>query len=60
MLGKKIAQVALAFGVNDLDGTVIRKGIGHDAGATPQSLSRDGIVRTIGIGQAAGGEGYAV
>jgi len=48
MLGEKIAQVALAFGVNDLDGTVIEEKIGHDAGATsPQSLSRDGIVRMI-------------
>ena len=33
MLGEKIAQVALAFGVNDLDGTVVEEKIGHDAGA---------------------------
>jgi aminodeoxyfutalosine synthase len=48
MLGEKIAQVALAFGVNDLDGTVIEEKIGHEAGAdSPQSLSRDDIVRMI-------------
>lgn len=33
MLGEKVAQVALAFGVNDLDGTVVEEKIGHDAGA---------------------------
>ncbi len=48
MLGEKIAQVALAFGVNDLDGTVVEERIGHDAGAqSPQSLTKDGILRLI-------------
>lgn len=48
MLGEKIAQVALSFGVNDLDGTVIEEKIGHEAGAaTPQSLSREEILRLI-------------
>lgn len=48
MLGEKIAQVALAFGVNDLDGTVVEEKIGHDAGAqSPQSLTKDGIIRLI-------------
>jgi aminodeoxyfutalosine synthase len=48
MLGEKIAQVALSFGINDLDGTVIEEKIGHDAGAvSPQSLSRDEIIRLI-------------
>jgi aminodeoxyfutalosine synthase len=48
MLGEKIAQTALCFGVNDLDGTVVEEKIGHDAGAaTPQSLSREGIVTLI-------------
>lgn len=48
MLGEKTAQVALSFGVNDLDGTVIEEKIGHDAGAaSPQSLSRDEILRLI-------------
>jgi aminodeoxyfutalosine synthase len=48
MLGEKIAQVALTFGVNDLDGTVVEERIGHDAGAdSPQALSREGIIRLI-------------
>lgn len=52
MLGLKVAQVALAFGVNDLDGTVVEEKIGHDAGAdSPQALSKDEIIRQI---QAAG------
>jgi aminodeoxyfutalosine synthase len=48
MLGEKIAQVSLAFGVNDLDGTVVEEKIGHDAGAaSPQSLSKEGIITLI-------------
>ena len=48
MLGEKIAQVSLAFGVNDLDGTVVEERIGHEAGAdTPQTMSRDDIVTMI-------------
>ena len=48
MLGEKIAQVSLAFGVNDLDGTVVEERIGHEAGAdTPQTMSRDDIVSMI-------------
>ena len=48
MLGEKIAQVSLAFGVNDLDGTVVEERIGHDAGApSPQSLTKEGIIRLI-------------
>jgi len=48
MLGEKIAQVALCFGVNDLDGTVVEERIGHEAGAeTPQAMSRDDIVTMI-------------
>jgi aminodeoxyfutalosine synthase len=48
MLGEKIAQVALAFGVNDLDGTVVEEQIGHDAGArSPQSLTKEDIIRLI-------------
>ena len=48
MLGEKIAQVSLAFGVSDLDGTVVEEKIGHDAGAaSPQAMSRDGIVNLI-------------
>jgi aminodeoxyfutalosine synthase len=48
MLGTKIAQVALAFGVNDLDGTVVEEKIGHDAGAdSPQAMAREDIVTMI-------------
>ena len=50
MLGLKTAQVALAFGVNDLDGTVIEEKIGHDAGAeSPQALSREQLLDMIRI-----------
>jgi len=48
MLGEKIAQVSLSFGVNDLDGTVVEEKIGHDAGAnSPQSMTRDDLIRLI-------------
>jgi aminodeoxyfutalosine synthase len=39
MLGERLAQVALSFGVDDLDGTVLEERIYHMAGAkTPQAL----------------------
>jgi len=48
MLGLKIAQVALCFGVNDLDGTVVEEKIGHDAGAeSPQALSKEQLCALI-------------
>jgi aminodeoxyfutalosine synthase len=48
MLGVKLAQVSLAFGVNDLDGTVIEERIGHAAGAaSPQALSSDDLLWLI-------------
>jgi len=48
MLGLKIAQTSLCFGVNDLDGTVVEEKIGHDAGAaSPQALGREQIVALI-------------
>jgi len=48
MLGLKIAQVALAFGVNDLDGTVVEEKIGHDAGAdSPQALAKEQLCELI-------------
>ncbi|WP_020674796.1 aminofutalosine synthase MqnE [Geopsychrobacter electrodiphilus] len=44
MLGLKIAQTSLCFGVNDLDGTVVEEQIGHDAGAdSPQALGKEQI-----------------
>ena len=48
MLGEKIAQTSLCFGVNDLDGTVVEEKIGHDAGAaSPQAMAREDIVNLI-------------
>jgi aminodeoxyfutalosine synthase len=48
LLGEKIAQVALTFGANDLDGTVVEEKIGHAAGAdSPTGLSREQIMRLI-------------
>jgi aminodeoxyfutalosine synthase len=48
MLGEKLAQVSLAFGADDMDGTVIEEKITHMAGAsTPERLARDELVRLI-------------
>jgi aminodeoxyfutalosine synthase len=44
----KVSQVALHFGVDDLEGTVRRERIYHEAGAsTPEGMSFDDIVRLI-------------
>jgi aminodeoxyfutalosine synthase len=44
----KLAQVALSYGVDDLDGTVIEEKIYHMAGAqTPQQVARDELVKAI-------------
>ncbi len=41
MLGPKLAQLSLCFGVDDVDGTVMEERITHMAGAqTPQGLTR--------------------
>ncbi|HVE78506.1 MAG TPA: aminofutalosine synthase MqnE [Gemmatimonadaceae bacterium] len=43
-----LSQTALAFGVNDLEGTVVREKIYHEAGAhTPQGMTLDEILRLI-------------
>lgn len=34
MMGVKLAQTALYFGADDLDGTIVEEKIGHEAGAT--------------------------
>ncbi|OYW16914.1 MAG: aminofutalosine synthase MqnE, partial [Planctomycetales bacterium 12-60-4] len=48
MLGEKIAQTALSFGADDLDGTVVHELIYHDAGAkTPEGLTVDELHRLI-------------
>ena len=44
MLGIKLAQVALSFGADDFDGTVVEEKITHRAGAaTPEGLTVDEI-----------------
>ncbi len=48
MLTPRVAQVALKFGADDLDGTVVEEKIYHDAGAsTPQAMTRREILRLI-------------
>jgi aminodeoxyfutalosine synthase len=48
MLGIKTAQLALSFGADDLDGTVVHEKIYHDAGSdSPQELSVAAICRLI-------------
>jgi len=48
MLTPRIAQVALRFGADDLDGTVVEEKIYHDAGATtPEHMTRGELERLI-------------
>jgi aminodeoxyfutalosine synthase len=48
MLGQGVAQSALAFGADDIDGTVRHELIYHDAGATtPELLTVDQLTRLI-------------
>ncbi|GIX05432.1 MAG: aminodeoxyfutalosine synthase [Planctomycetaceae bacterium] len=48
MLGEQVAQVALNFGADDLDGTVVHELIYHDAGAkTPEGLTVRQLHRLI-------------
>jgi aminodeoxyfutalosine synthase len=48
MITEKLAQVALNFGVNDIDGTVVTERIYHAAGAqTPQKISVEDLVHLI-------------
>jgi aminodeoxyfutalosine synthase len=43
-----LSQVSLSFGVNDLEGTVVREKIYHEAGATtPQAMALDDILKLI-------------
>jgi len=53
MIGEKLAQVALSFGADDLDGTVVEEKISHMAGATSaKGLPRktlDRLIRTAGF-----------
>jgi aminodeoxyfutalosine synthase len=48
MMTPAIAQIALRFGADDIDGTVVEEKIYHDAGATTsQSLRRGDLLRLI-------------
>ena len=48
MLTPRVAQIALRFGADDLDGTVVEEKIYHDAGATtPEHLTRPELERLI-------------
>ena len=48
MLTLPVAQLALGFGANDIDGTVHKENINHAAGAkSPSALTEERIIRTI-------------
>jgi len=48
MLGLKLAQLSLDFGVDDLDGTVVEEKITHSAGAqTEESIEKEELIRLI-------------
>jgi aminodeoxyfutalosine synthase len=48
MIGPKMAQLSLAFGADDIDGTVIEEKITHMAGAqTPMGLTRAQLLHLI-------------
>lgn len=48
MIGPKMAQLSLAFGADDIDGTVMEERITHMAGAqTPQGLTRAQLLQMI-------------
>ena len=48
MMTPKIAQIALRFGADDIDGTVVEEKIYHDAGATTsQGMQRGDLLRLI-------------
>ena len=48
MMTPRIAQIALRFGANDIDGTVVEEKIYHDAGATTeQGMRRGELLRLI-------------
>lgn len=48
MVTPMMSQLSLSFGVNDLEGTVVREKIYHEAGAhTSQAMTLDAILRLI-------------
>ncbi len=48
MVGEKIAQIALHYGANDIDGTVMEERITHAAGgATPEYMPKERLIHLI-------------
>lgn len=48
MISPEVAQLALSYGVDDIDGTVVEEKIYHMAGAkTSQEMARDELIRLI-------------
>lgn len=48
MLGEKVSQVALLFGADDIDGTIIEEKITHSAGAvTEEGMTKEELVYLI-------------
>jgi aminodeoxyfutalosine synthase len=48
MLGEKLSQIALAYGANDIDGTVMEERITHAAGgAAPEYMPKDRLIHLI-------------
>jgi aminodeoxyfutalosine synthase len=48
MVSQPLSQLSLHFGVNDLEGTVVREKIYHAVGAhTPQGMTLDGLLKLI-------------
>ncbi|HEY2850055.1 MAG TPA: hypothetical protein VGI97_09265, partial [Gemmatimonadaceae bacterium] len=48
MVSTPLSQLSLHFGVNDLEGTVVREKIYHAVGAhTPQGMTLDGLLTLI-------------
>jgi aminodeoxyfutalosine synthase len=48
MLGEKMSQIALAYGANDIDGTVMEERITHAAGgAAPEYMPKDRLIHLI-------------
>ncbi len=47
MLGKKLTQVALLYGANDIDGTVIEENVFHSAGAKERYMPVNELIRLI-------------
>jgi aminodeoxyfutalosine synthase len=48
LMDASIAQLALSYGADDVDGTVVEEKIYHEAGATtPQRVQRDELIQWI-------------